>query len=91
MFVERLSELYMLSRVVEQVWAGVDGFWPNNAVEMRTASDTACQNVEICVCVEVHVKPTHVCASFSFLNAVSAGTLFVCLHQVAHRTTQPRR
>lgn len=44
-----------------------------------------------CVAEQVQewVHGLGMCASFTFRNSVSAGLLFVLLHQVAHHTTQP--
>ncbi len=94
MFVERsFSALHAKSCCRAGVgWSG----WllTKQCSRMWTVSDIACQkcrNLCVCACVQVHAKPTHACASFGFLNAVSAGILFVWLHQVAHHTMQPRQ
>jgi len=78
-------------RAPEQVLVGVDGFWPNCTVECGLKVIEPKISKSVCACVQMHIKPTHVCASFISLNAVSAGILFVWLHQVAHHTMQPRR
>lgn len=66
------------------------------AVEVLTKQDHSCKQPGSKICC-VPAKADCLCSckckctSLGFLDAVGAGTLFVFLHQVTRRATQPRQ